>query len=694
MAADVNQTAVRGPGRGRGRRSTPRPPQPDPHRGGAGQVEDQVPAGVGVAADVGLGQCQGGDELDDLVDAADPHAGQDREDGRGGVEPLAGQPPAQHLGAGEGGCAEAEGVDQPVEAEQVESEHRVVEDSVVVEGNDASGHVGETPDGEGPQHRTAEVEPVVEAHDEHQSDGDENQVGDRRCRPEDQPGDREPDQIGEHEPGQRRPVPGGRGQPGQPAGCRPPDRRRSGSAHGQQWIAFDHLRGGQTRRTRPRGAGSVDRTADTDSPAQPPDPNLRARLSRSPHVQPVGEPMADDDARADELLRLASLTYGADSSSRRDQARQLLAAQPELARRSIHTMAAVGDVDAATERLRSDPSAANRQGGPFDWEPLLYAAYSRLDDGDSLDGLDSLEVARLLLAHGADPNAGFLWDGLVPPFTVLTGVLGRGEGGQPPHPRSLEFARLLLDAGADPNDAQAIYNRGPGDVVTDDTEFLELLIEYGFGRGDGGPWYRTLAPDHPTPAELIGEAMQHAAEAGLPNRTRLLLANGADPNGRGLHPGFGGRTAYEGAVLFGNVDVAGLLLAAGADEDAVDHFTRFVGACMAGDRTSVESMMQADASLLSQAIARRPDLIARAAERGRPDAVRLMAGLGFDVNARRRATALHEAAWRGDVAIARVLIDLGADPTITDREHHSTPRGWAEFGGHGEVAVYLAGLES
>jgi ankyrin repeat protein len=355
-------------------------------------------------------------------------------------------------------------------------------------------------------------------------------------------------------------------------------------------------------------------------------------------------------------------------------------------------MASVGDVDAARQRLRTDPSDANRPGGPFDWEPLLYAAYSRLDGSDPSH--DTMEVARLLLDHGADPNAGFLWAGLVPPFTALTGVLGRGEGAQPPHPRSLEFARLLLEAGADPNDAQAIYNRGPGDIVTDDTEFLELLIEHGFGRGDGGPWHRMLALDHPTPAELMGEALQHAAEAGLPNRTRLLLASGADPNGRGDHPGFGGRTAYEGAVLFGNVDVADLLLAAGADPSTVDDFTRFVGACMAGDRTSVESMLQTDPSLLSEAITRRPDLIARAVERGRPDAVRLMADIGFDVNARRRSTALHEAAWRGDVAIARVLIELGADPTISDTEHHSTPRGWAEYGGHAEVAAYLAGLES
>lgn len=66
------------------------------------------------------------------------------------------------------------------------------------------------------------------------------------------------------------------------------------------------------------------------------------RLSRSPHQQPVGLPFADEAARADELLRLACLNYGADSPSRWQEAAQLLDAHPGLARFSIHTAAAVG----------------------------------------------------------------------------------------------------------------------------------------------------------------------------------------------------------------------------------------------------------------------------------------------------------------------------------------------------------------
>ena len=84
--------------------------------------------------------------------------------------------------------------------------------------------------------------------------------------------------------------------------------------------------------------------------------------------------------------------------------------------------------------LEADPTTVNAKGGALRWEPLLYACYSRMDG--NLSKGSTLEVARLLLAHGADPNAGFLW-GATYAFTALTGAFGEGEDGinQPPHPR-------------------------------------------------------------------------------------------------------------------------------------------------------------------------------------------------------------------------------------------------------------------
>ncbi|WP_211261314.1 ankyrin repeat domain-containing protein [Pseudonocardia acaciae] len=404
------------------------------------------------------------------------------------------------------------------------------------------------------------------------------------------------------------------------------------------------------------------------------------RYTRAPHREPVHE------AGPDRLLRLACLTYAdEDTPARLDEARRLLATNPELATANIHTMAAVGEVAAAAVALADDPSLANAEGGPFDWPPLLYLAYSRLDG----PGQDTLGVARLLLVNGADPNAGYLWEGLPSPFTALTGALGGGESDQPPHQHELALTRLLLEAGADANDSQALYNRafaGPGE---DRNDWLELLLAHGLGRGSGGPWHQRMGPMHPTPAKLLQDALLHAAAEGLPNRVRLLLTAGVDVHGLGTeHPITAGWDAYELAMLSGNMEVAGLLREAGAR--AGDPMLEFVARCMRGDRDGATRLLADDPSLTERAVAAHPALVCRAAELGRLDAVRLLASLGFAVNPAGARTPLHEAAWRGDLPMVRALLELGADPDAEDAEHRATPSGWAEYNEQREVVEYLA----
>jgi hypothetical protein len=151
------------------------------------------------------------------------------------------------------------------------------------------------------------------------------------------------------------------------------------------------------------------------------------RLTRNPHLQPVGSPISSQAELLDEFLRLACLTYGADDPARPERARALLAEHPELASATIHTAAAVGDVAAAEAGLAADPAEARAKGGPYRWEPLVYLTYSRVDSPHS--GHSPLEVARLLLDAGADPNAGYLWESEYP-FTALTGAFGDGESGR------------------------------------------------------------------------------------------------------------------------------------------------------------------------------------------------------------------------------------------------------------------------
>jgi ankyrin repeat protein len=95
---------------------------------------------------------------------------------------------------------------------------------------------------------------------------------------------------------------------------------------------------------------------------------------------------------------------------------------------------------------------------------------------------------------------------------------------------------------------------------------------------------------------------------------------------------------------------------------------------------------------------KRTGLVTWAAAQGAPGAVELLAAAGFDVNALGRSdlpgnepwhTALHVAARDGNLALARTLLGLGADPGITDKHYKSTPLGWARYFGHPDLAELL-----
>ncbi|NIK55647.1 ankyrin repeat domain-containing protein [Kribbella shirazensis] len=400
------------------------------------------------------------------------------------------------------------------------------------------------------------------------------------------------------------------------------------------------------------------------------------RYSRSPHRQSVGGPLDTPQQRADEFLRLATLHYGQDDPARQQAARELLDRFPDVAQSNIYTQVVAGDLDGVRRNL----AQASVEGGPYRWEPLLYLAYSRLD------APNQLEIARLLLEHGADPNAGYLWQGLPSPFTALTGVFGRGEGDQPPHRHRVELARLLLDAGADPNDSQTMYNCGPGCPPPYDDVHLELLLEYGLGRGDGGPWHERLTTAHPTPRQLLEDELVFASWAGLLHRAELVLAQGTDPEGVGTrHPVFGGERPYELAAVQGHTEIADLLRAKGAAP--LDEVHEVYAAAMRGEMPDV------DAALAARAVARQPHLPVRAAEIGRAAAMEPLQRLGYDLSrVSGGAAPIHRAALNGHLETVRTLIELGADPELRDPNYNGNALSWAEHSKQQAVADYLRGL--
>jgi hypothetical protein len=87
-----------------------------------------------------------------------------------------------------------------------------------------------------------------------------------------------------------------------------------------------------------------------------------------------------------------------------------------------------------------------------------------------------------------------------------------------------DVPRLLLEAGADPNDGQALYNR----MFEPGNDHLELLLEFGLGTGDGGPWKARMGDALDPPEQLLRGELSWAIAHGMTERVRLLADHGVD----------------------------------------------------------------------------------------------------------------------------------------------------------------------
>jgi Ankyrin repeat len=420
-----------------------------------------------------------------------------------------------------------------------------------------------------------------------------------------------------------------------------------------------------------------------------------ARLRR--YVQVVtarawapGQPAPDDEPLADRFLRLACLTYSNDQPADRAAAAQVLAEHPDLPRHNLFVAAACADVPAVRRLVAGGQEAARVTGGPHGWSPLLYQAYARHNPGIGLAA--TLETAQLVLDAGADANDGRFWHALPTPFTVLTGVLGYGEHRQPWHPHAMAFARLLLESGADPNDGQALYNR----MFASNDEHLVLLFEYGLGRDTRGPWHRLLGESLESPAEMLRALLAWAVTHDQRQRVALLAEHGVDivsPFTEERSPRRG--TPIEVALTNGHPQLADQLAALGARPPRLNAADTFVAAVLAGD---ADAVAQTPAHVVAAVRQKRTGLVTWAAAQGAPNSVELLVSAGFDVNALGRSdipsnqpwhTALHVAAESGNVTLAQALLDLGADPDISDKHYRSTPLGWARYFDHAGLAALL-----
>lgn len=236
----------------------------------------------------------------------------------------------------------------------------------------------------------------------------------------------------------------------------------------------------------------------------------------------------------------------------------------------------------------------------------------------------------------------------------------------------MEVGRALLAAGAEPNDGETLYHA----AELSRNDCLDLLHAYGADVNATPALFRKLDYDDEAG---VGWFLEHGADLtrtlGEQRNTplhwavyrgrslpiiELLLKHGAEVNARRSD----GKTAYVLAVRFGEASTADLLLRHGAIREA-GPIDRFLGACAAADEQRVRAMLEENPALPASLTPDDREMLLEFAERGWPDAIRLMLEAGFDKEtSREEGTALHIAAWFGHLDTVRVLLDAGASVSV------------------------------
>ena len=233
-----------------------------------------------------------------------------------------------------------------------------------------------------------------------------------------------------------------------------------------------------------------------------------------------------------------------------------------------------GDLESAKYLI--DAGADINQTTEYGWTALLTATNNR-----------HYTLGAFLMARGANVNLAN--KGAWTPLYLATDNRNI-EGGDYPVPKPdmdhLEFIRMLLDHGADPNarakdntltrtifTMQWFYEAGCTPLVraaqSSDTELMQLLLDYG-----ADPFLTTDNADTAlTAASGIGWVEGVTYERSVNENAdaiRMLLDLGLDPNGANKE----GRTPLMGAALKGRNDVVQMLVAHGARLDQRDGGSR------------------------------------------------------------------------------------------------------------------------
>ena len=446
------------------------------------------------------------------------------------------------------------------------------------------------------------------------------------------------------------------------------------------------------------------------SESLPPRPNLGWLKNRA--KERLSDLRAADPAatRADALRAVAN-DYGFSSWRALKAEVDARSGSPDAVLARFKSAVQRGDAAALSQLLADEPVARANVNAPlfsFDSRPIVQAR-------------SHPAVVDVLLAHGADINLKSAW--WAGGFGVLDGVdaatagflISRGavvDVWAAAHLDRLDRARELLDADASLVNAKGGDGGRPlhfsASIAMDD-----LLLSRGAEIDardvdhEGTPAQWGLRPgrslDRVRHLVARGAAVDIFMAAALDDPDRLAAMADADPSlldaavgaanvplcpkapgGHQYVYSLGwGQTPADVAATFGSQAVLALLAARGTPRQ------RLLTACTAGDRAAVDGLLQADPDIVRSLSPADQGRLARAAWDGNAAAVRLMLDVGFDPAAHGpdSGTALHCAAWQGRPDIVEAILShpgvrarMADLINATEPTHGSTPLGWCCHG--------------
>lgn len=299
--------------------------------------------------------------------------------------------------------------------------------------------------------------------------------------------------------------------------------------------------------------------------------------------------------------------------------------------RIIETVEA-GDQRAVRELLLDDPRLVSVHTEKASFTPLHIAAAG-----------GNVPMVELLLAHGADPNA-----------------LDAGDNASPLHHAAergwLETVKLLVDAGADVNWNQDVHERGPLGWAVVFQPVQTEVAEYLMAAGAKLDLFSAIALGRVDAVRSIVEADPST----LRQRT-------SECDGR--------LSAIEFAGSKRQLEIAHFLADLGAEVGLPE-------AAALGMADQIRTALAANPN---------PDEVERAlkvaVQSGQTSTARRLLEHGADPNLTLQSTSiLFDAIGAEDAAMARLLLEFGADLEFKDRQWNSTPLGWQVFFGNPSAA--------